>query len=324
IEPTGTTASRLGAIAAARSPSAVPANTIPKIGNSNAQGCGPSETRNSAKPTANSTVICRTPTVNRDASLPTTMLSIGTGNARTRSNVPQSRSSSKPSATANSMPSSMNVTLNPGTFWSNGLISVGPPSMLISSTPSDAAGITACGRSSCGTCTSTSPTASASSASSAARSGGRIRSSTLTGSSIGAGGSSIARSSSGGGSGNAGGDGRVDLCDHLLDARVDLAGHVRLQTVQLRVDRAGGPLALLPRLAAHRREILAYALHGGIELLELRLHVCALLLELRDDPRALGVGQHVARLRHAQRHVDAVEEPHRIRVQHQAGRPAGR
>ena len=44
------------------------------------------------------------------------------GMARSRSSVPQSRSSSRPSETPSSMPSSRNVTLNPGTFWSKVLM----------------------------------------------------------------------------------------------------------------------------------------------------------------------------------------------------------
>ena len=44
------------------------------------------------------------------------------GMARRRSSVPQSRSSSRPSETPSSMPRSRNVTLKPGTFWSNVLM----------------------------------------------------------------------------------------------------------------------------------------------------------------------------------------------------------
>ena len=46
IEPSGSTESRVRATPAMISPNAVPANTMPAIGSSNAHGCGPSDIPN--------------------------------------------------------------------------------------------------------------------------------------------------------------------------------------------------------------------------------------------------------------------------------------
>ncbi len=97
-------------------PNAVPANTMPNVGSISAHGSGPSEMPNATHPTVKSSTICTTPTAIRELSLAINSADSGAGIDRSRSSVPQSRSSRSAIETPSSIPRSRNVTLNPGTF----------------------------------------------------------------------------------------------------------------------------------------------------------------------------------------------------------------